>query len=175
MGVLAEWRAARERRNRASQFIEAVRHAAEAQGLPWIMTRAQNPGEARFELTDAVRAIALIVAERDSLDDRTAADVAHLVSEQATRDAGSTGASRWSNRWRAYSQSLAARGDGEAPASRFARNMLDGATVASPTADELRDATVWVQTVRERANEALRTAFGAASLPEDRPPSSLRI
>ena len=124
----------------------------------------------------ARRAIGLIVAERDALDDRTAADVAHqlapVVAAEARRDAEA--GRLWTERWRSYTTALAVRGNPESPAARLARVLLSGAGLMEPTADDLQQITAFVHETRGNLNEHLRAAFGAASLPEDVRPSALR-
>jgi hypothetical protein len=57
---------------------------------------------------------------------------------------------------------------------RLANVLLDGAGVSSPSPELLQQTTRYVQETRGALNESLRTAFGAASLPEDVRPSALR-
>jgi hypothetical protein len=176
MGMLAEWRAARERRRRAGTYLDALLTPPEPGDLRWLTDLAGTDALARRELDFARRAIGLIVAERDALDDRTASDVAHRLAEVVAREARvhPEMGRAWSERWRAYTATLAVRGEGEAPAARLARVMLGGAGVTRPNTEQMVRATQIVLATRSRANEALRAAFGAASLPEDVRPSAMR-
>src|SRR5690606_19008505 len=106
MSVFAEWRAARERRERATNYLATLQHDPPAADIEWLRQFSQLDDEsARREVRTARRAIALIVAERDALDDRTAADVAHrldeIVREEARRE--TEAARSWADKWRAYS------------------------------------------------------------------------
>ncbi len=144
--------------------------------MQWLASLAPNAQVAERELVFAQRAIGLIVAERDALDDRTASDVAHqlaAVLARETRTQPDLGRA-WAERWRTYTATLAVRGDSESPAARLARVLLAGSAVTNPTTEQLVRATQFVLGVRTRANEALRAVFGVASLPEDVRPSALR-
>lgn len=177
MSILSEWRVARERRKLASIYLGAITQHVAPADIAWLTRLAPNGGErlAARELLFARRAVGLIVAERDALDDRTASDVAHqlagVISAEARQDAVAGRA--WSERWRAYTSALTARGSAEEPAARLARVMLTGSGVDQPSAEQLVRATQYILTVRTGANEALRTAYGSASLPEDVRPSAL--
>ena len=177
MSILNEWRVARERRKRATVYLVAITQHVAPADIEWLSKSAPSRDErlATRELQFARRAIGLIVAERDALDDRTASDVAHqlagVISAEARQDAVAGRA--WSERWRAFASALAARGSNESPAARLARVMLAGAGVEQPTSEQLVRATQYILAVRTSANEALRTAYGSASLPEDVRPSAL--
>lgn len=176
MGFWADWQASRARRQRVEGYLNHLLREPDAPVLQWLAQRSGSADAARRELAFVRRAIGLIVAERDALDDRTAADVAHqlapVVAAEARRDAA-TGR-LWSERWRAYTAALAVRGNPESPAARLARVLLSGVGLTDPSTDDLQRATAYLQDTRATLNEQLRVAFGAASLPEDVRPSALR-
>jgi hypothetical protein len=176
MGFWADWQASRARRQRVGVYLNHLLREPEAVTLQWLSTRAGSAGAARRELAFLRRAIGLIVAERDALDDRTASDVAHqlapVVAAEARHDADM--GRLWGERWRAYTAALAVRGTPESPTARLARILLSGAGLTEPTVDDMQRATAHVQDTRALLNEQLRMAFGAASLPEDVRPSALR-
>ncbi|MBC8089763.1 MAG: hypothetical protein H7Z40_21070 [Phycisphaerae bacterium] len=178
MSFLTDWRLARERRRRAAVYLSAITQHVAPADIAWLasLTPDRNERLATRELEFARRAIGLIVAERDALDDRTASDVAHqlatVISSESRRD--SVAGRVWSERWRAYTGALAARGSTESPAARLARVMLAGAGVAAPSHEQLVGGTQYILAVRSAANDALRTAYGSASLPEDVRPSAVR-
>lgn len=178
MSFLSEWRVARERRRRASVYLAAITQHVAPADIEWLARICEGRDErlAARELQFARRAVGLIVAERDALDDRTASDVAHqlatVISSEGRRD--SVAGRAWSERWRSYTSALAARGSTESPAARLARVMLAGSGVSSPTQEQLVRGTQYILVVRTAANEALRTAYGSASLPEDVRPSAVR-
>jgi len=176
MGMLGEWRATRDRRRLAAKYLHALLVVSEPADLQWLTAVSRDEQVAQRELAFARRALALIVAERDALDDRTASDVAHeltAVTEQESRRDEHVGKA-WSARWRAYTEALAVRGAAELPASRLARVMLAGAGIAAPTPELLSRATQCIHVIRAKANEALRAAFGVASLPDDVRPSAMQ-
>lgn len=177
MGLIAEWRAARERRRLAEAYLRRVLTPTDPADLDWLAGLTGDRVVAQRELGFVKRAMGLIVAERDALDDRTAADVVHALAPKVNEEARvSADLGRlWLERRRAFSQALAVRGQPEAPAVRLARVLLTGAGIASAATDDvLARATTIVQVERARANEALRAVFGEASLPEDVRPSALR-
>jgi hypothetical protein len=176
MGMWSEWRAARERNRRASIYLgRLLRHPAGTE-VAWLQASGASKEDAARELTFAMWAIGLIVAERDALDDRTAADVAHQLAPVISREARSTDhlGRLWAERWRAYTAALAVRGQVEVPATRLARVLLGGAGVVEPNAEQVQRATQFVMDTRGAANVALREVFGVAALPEDIRPSALR-
>jgi len=144
--------------------------------VTWLVSIGVPESVARRELTFAKRAIGLIVAERDALDDRTASDVAHQLAPVISREAkGAVDRGReWGDRWRAFTAALAVRGNVEAPATRLARVLLAGAGVADPSSEQLLRAAQFVLDTRSAANVALRDVFGVATLPDDIRPSALR-
>jgi hypothetical protein len=177
MGLLGEWRAARERERRARVYLGALLAPPPADDLAWLAAQGgvADVAVAQRELAFARRAVGLIVAERDALDDRTAADVAHALGRVVAAEARRTPASgrAWAERWRAYVRAMAVRGGGESPAARMARVLLAGAGIAAPSRQQLGRVAQVVTTMRVEANAALTAAYGAASLPEDVPPSAL--
>lgn len=176
MSIWTDWQAARARRQRVELYLNQVLRDVDTTGLPWLLAAVGSEKVAQREIAFARRAIGLIVAERDALDDQTAADVSHqlapVVSAEARRDP-ETGR-LWAERWRGYTAALAARGSQETPVMRLANVLLDGAGVPNPSPELLQQTTRYVQETRGALNESLRTAFGAASLPEDVRPSALR-
>jgi hypothetical protein len=176
MGMWAEWRAQRERSRRAATYLGQLLRPPERADLSWLSSLGVPEPVAVRELVFAKRAIGLIVAERDALDDRTASDVAHQLAPVLSREsrAAADRGREWGERWRAYTAALAVRGSVESPVTRLGRVLLAGAGIADPSADQLARATDFVHETRSAANVALRDVFGVASLPEDIPPSALR-
>ena len=176
MGFLANRREQRRRQEAAERYLAALLRVPEAEDVQWL---AQVAGASRAnverELGFAQRAIGLIVAERDALDDATAADVAHAIDALVGREASARReqVADWADHWREYAEALAARGRAEPPLRRIARVLLRRVGVADPDSPQLVRAVGIVTRDRLVANEALREAFGTASLPEDRPPSAV--
>lgn len=176
MGLWAKWRAQRERSRRASTYLGQLLRSPEQADITWLASLGVPEAVAVRELTFGKRAIGLIVAERDALDDRTASDVAHQLAPVISREARATASidREWGERWRAYTAALAVRGNVESPATRLARVLLGGGGIGEPTAEQLVRATQFVNDTRGAANVALRDVFGVASLPDDIRPSALR-
>jgi hypothetical protein len=176
MGLIGEWRAARERRRRADGYLRGLLSPPPTTDIDWLAAIAGDRTVAERELIFARRALGLVVAERDALDDRTAADVSHALTEVVASEArrSASVAAQWTARRRAYSEVLAVRGQAEAPVTRFARVLLAGAGVAEPSEEALGRAAHFIQSTRTHANEALRATYGMATLPDDVRPSAIR-
>ena len=176
MSLIGEWRASRERRQRAERYLSALLAPPDASDVDWLAGLTGNRDRAVQELVFARRAVGLIVAERDALDDRTASDVAHALTSVIDAEArrSPSAGPEWASRWRAYTAALALRGQADAPATRLGRVLLEGAGIVDPRPEALERAAQFIASHRARANEVLRSVFGVASLPDDVRPSALR-
>jgi hypothetical protein len=176
MGLWSDWRAARVRRQRVAVYLGNLLRDPSPAHVEWLTQAVGEQATAFRELQFARRALGLIVAERDALDDRTAADVAHqlapIIAGESRQDAAR--GREWSERWRSYTAALAVRGSPEPPAARLARVLLAGAGMMEPSRQHHVRATQFVLETRAALNEQLRAVFGAASLPEDVKPSAIR-
>lgn len=177
------WKAERERLRRASQYIARVRHEPAGTDVRWLADAAANGDEdhALWELRYARQALGLLVAQRDSLDDQTAADAAHALSDAMARDERVALDKRellerqFNERLSAYRDAMHLRGGTALAAERLGRVLLafssDGArTAGSPLAYAIE----LLQRYATEANAALREIYGEVKLPEDVPPSVLR-
>ncbi len=176
MGILATLREQRRRQALAEQYLRSVLTEPAADDIAWLTGATGASRElALIELAFSQKAIALIVAERDALDDRTAADVSHAIDAVVAREARvrRNVVEEWHAHWREYADALAARGRAEPPLTRISRVLLRRSGVAEPLAEQLARAVRIVTGFRHGANDALRAAFGSASLPEDMAPSEL--
>jgi hypothetical protein len=131
---------------------------------------------ARWELRYARRAAALLVAEREALDDATGSLVAREMRQALQMDR-SVAAGMVAVAERQLGQRLTSlrtafndRTPGETPDLRVARALLDRLGVRDVTANIPRVAAI-VRKYHEASQESLRRAFGIASVPEDQPPS----
>src|SRR5919204_6002395 len=88
MALFKQWRAARQLQRKAGQYIVALIVEPDAGDVAWLAQVATRGDEdhARWELRYARRAIGLLVAQRDALDDRTGSIVARALSEAFDRD-----------------------------------------------------------------------------------------
>lgn len=168
-----------ELRRRAAQVYVAAASTEPAEtDVAWLAA-AIGDGDldrARWELRYARRSIALLIAERDALDDRTGSQVAREMRLALQMDrsvaAGMVAlAERQLNeRLARFRTAFADRSSSDTVDARIARVFLDRLGVRDVTGNAGRAAEI----VRQYANEsqdALRAAFGVAQVPEDQPPS----
>jgi hypothetical protein len=192
MALFARWRAERELRRRSLTYVASLLEEPSDADAGWL-ARAATRGDldhARWELRYARRAVGLIVAQRDALDDRTGSSVGRALAEAFERDPNiaadrlAVARHQFNARLGAYRDVLtsrppAARTAGARPAGaqtpmRLGQILLAfaGGPVGS-TSGEVPRAGEIVTSYIDAAHEALRNAFGAASLPEDVTPSAL--
>ncbi|HJQ21191.1 MAG TPA: hypothetical protein VJ867_12650 [Gemmatimonadaceae bacterium] len=180
MALFQRWRAERQLQRKSEQYVAAlVGEPAEAD-VSWLASVATrgDVDHARWELRYARRAIGLVVAQRDALDDRTGSHVARAFAEGFERDVNIDRARRelaerqFNARLSAYRDALAARvADADA---RLGQTLLafSGGSFREIDAN-VRRAGELLAGYEKEANEALRDIFGTATLPEHVPPSAL--
>ncbi|MEA3247099.1 MAG: hypothetical protein U9Q74_13175 [Gemmatimonadota bacterium] len=175
------WLAARDRSRRARAYVLAAFAEPDADDVTWLAGAgaAGDDDHARWELRYARLAIAVLVAERDALDDRTGAEVvaamraAFAADDRVAPDLRPLAERQLSERLQTYRDAFLARGASGA-GERMARVLLsfasDGARSAgSPLARATRVLSGYV----DAANAALVAAYGPASLPDHLPPSEV--
>ena len=176
-----DWRAARTRDARAGAYVAALVAEPPAEDVRWLAEygTSGDADHARWELRYARRALGLVAAQRDALDDRTASDVARaleraLASDPVIAPEKRRIASRQLNaRLRGYAEAVARR---EAPGTGYhlGRALLDFAGhPGAPHGDVVARAGDIMARYLEEAGGALRDCFGAATLPDDIAPSAL--
>jgi len=179
----SEWKAGRKLRRNAAAFLRALQHEPGDEDVRWLAecgTRGDQD-HARWELRYARRALGLLAAQRDALDDRTASAVARELETALARDplidAGKRPVAQrqLNSRLRAYGDVLSRRDAPESTGSRLGRTLLsftgDGREFAQA---DIRRGGELLAAYLDEANEALRREFGIATLPEDIAPSELR-
>src|SRR5438045_9224841 len=122
MALFKQWRAARQLQRKANQFVAAIIGEPDAADVAWLAKVATRGDEdhSRWELRYAQRAIGLLVAQRDALDDRTGSHVARAMTEAFERDTNIDRDRRplaerqFNARLSAYRDALAARVAGSA-------------------------------------------------------------
>lgn len=177
------WREARERDRRTRLVVDGLRREPDEADVEWLADAAAggDRDHARWELRYARIALGLVVAQRDALDDRTAADLSHacLVAleddPRIATDLRDLAERQFSERLQAYREAMLLRGGSLQSADRVGRCLLafasDGArTAGAPLAYSIE----LLQRYADEASELLRAAFGEAALPEDVKPSVLR-
>ena len=117
MPIFARWRAERELARKAAAYVEKLFREPDSADVEWLSQSATrgDVDHARWELRYVRRALGLIAAQRDALDDRTASIVAHEITEAFGRDrhiaAGmvETAERQYNARLSAYRDGLAAK------------------------------------------------------------------
>lgn len=170
------------RRRAVHGYVQAAALEPAPGDVEWLagVATAGDTDRARWELRYARRALALLVAERDALDDRTASDVARELRAALQLDRSVAAgmvrvAERQLNeRLAAYRTAMSVRSPGESAETRMAR-VLIGAGPRRELGEDLQRGVAIVRSYLAGAQDALRGAFGVVSLPEDRPPSDLPL
>jgi hypothetical protein len=182
MPFLSEWRARRNLRRRAAAYVRGLLADPGVADVDWLATAGTggDVDHARWELRYARRAIGLIVAQRDALDDQTASAVARELAEALGRDPNvGPGKLRVAERQlnariRAYADAVANR-EGAGSGWHLGRTLL---TFAGRKEDAPSDVVARAGDLISRyltdANSALREQFGVAALPENVAPSAVR-
>jgi hypothetical protein len=181
MPFFSRWKADRELHRRAAAFVSALERDPDQADVEWLAQNATrgDADHAIWELRYAKRALGLIAAQRDALDDRTASLVARELSDAFHRDrhiaAGmlETVERQFNLRLSAYRDGLVARAGAPTPI-RMGQTLFAFAGGSFNLRDDnIVRAGELLSSYLAEANEALRAAFGTAALPEDIPPSAL--
>jgi hypothetical protein len=175
--MLKEWRAQRALRARAAGFVTVLFREPPDDDVRWLAANGTNGDldHARWELRYARRALGLLTAQRDALDDRTASSVAAALGRALARDAAIAPgrlrvAERQLNaRLRAYGDALVRR-EGAGTGWHLGRALLEFAGRREGSSPEIvaRAGDVLARYLAE-SNEALREHFGAPRLAEGTP------
>ncbi len=178
---LARWRAQRELERRAARYVARLMEEPAEPDVVWLAESATrgDMDHARWELRYARRALGLLAAERDALDDRTASVVARVLAEELAKDpdiahdAVELAQAQFNARLAAYRDALAARG-GPSAQQRIGQTLFAfaGGSFQKIDANVMRGSELLSAYLAE-AGEALRDVFGAAALPDNLPPSAL--
>ncbi|HEY4131747.1 MAG TPA: hypothetical protein VGM50_14100 [Gemmatimonadaceae bacterium] len=181
MPLFARWRAERELQRKAAAYVATLFRDPDSADVAWLAQTATrgDTDHAQWELRYARRALGLLSAQRDALDDRTASSVAKEISQAFARDhhvaAGmvETVERQFNARLSAYRDGLAARA-GAPTAVRMGQTLFAFAGGSFKVKDDnITRAGELLATYLAEANEALRSNFGAAALPENIAPSEL--
>lgn len=180
MALFQRWRAERQLLRKADQYVDVLLAEPQDADISWLASVATrgDVDHARWELRYARRAIGLLVAQRDALDDRTGSFVARAVGsaferdENIDRDRRELAERQFNARLSAYRDALAARVADSA--ARLGQTLLafSGGSFREIDANVRRAGQLLVGYETD-ANDALREIFGTAALPENIPPSAL--
>lgn len=175
MALFARWRAERDLQRKAATFVEVLFRDPDPADVEWLATTATrgDADHATWELRYARRAMGLIVAQRDALDDRTASIVARVIAEALGRDQNiatamaETAERQFNARLSAYRDGLAAKA-GAPTQVRMGQTLFafSGGSFKKQDANIERAGDLLARYLAE-ANEALREAFGTAVLPDE--------
>lgn len=179
---LAAWREQRRLKRSAVSYVQTLLLEPDADDVSWLSDVATrgDADRARWELRYARRAAGLLSAERDALDDRTASAVARELGESWSKDRNIAAEMRhaaeqqFNARLRALGQAINARSAPEPTAARLGKALLFASGSSFPAKADIDRAGRIVARFLEQANEALRKAFGTATLPEHVPPSAVQ-
>jgi len=174
-GFLAAWRLKRH----AISFVQSLFAEPEPEQIAWLTALEPNGDEdhARWELRYARRAAGMLAAQRDAVDDRTAAAVGRALTESfhgdrtIARDRAEVALRQFNERLAAYREVLAAR---QTTPTRQRLGQVLLTFLGRPTSaseDTAVHAGEIVEQALASANGALRREFGDVTLPENVVPS----
>jgi len=173
--------ARRRRRQRAASVVARLFREPNEADVLWLSDAAAggDTDHARWELRYARRALGLIAAQRDALDDVTASDIAAAIADAFAIDPKVSPAHRplaerqFNDRVTTYREALQSRGGTIGPDDKLGRMLLAFASDSARTAGTpLARAIRLMDAYLDEAGEALRDTYGGApALPDDRKPS----
>ena len=175
------WSWERDRRRRAERFVLGLQREPDPAAVHWLARHGAHGDvdHARWELRYARRALGLISAGRDALDDDTASFVSAALGASLRRDPAIPAPSlerverQLAARVRSYSEALGARRAGVSVVTQLGTALL---AFAGPGSDAesgaVEGAADIMRAYLDEANAALVDCFGAAALPENVAPSA---
>lgn len=182
MSGMSKWtsqQVEREWERRASSFVSTLMTEPEPASVEKLAALGDMDADhARWELRYLRRAIGLLIAGRDALDDRTASMVGQALAKAVEHDPSAapamraTSAAHFNARLRLYRDLMGQRGASRTPVGQIGEAVV-GFAGGRPGNDQSGWAGLWVSEELDRCNEALRQEFGAVELPDDVAPSAL--
>jgi len=182
MTAMSRWTAQqleREGERHASSYVSTLMTEPEPDAVERLAALGdRDPDHARWELRYLRRAVGLLIAGRDALDDRTASLVGQALAKAVDHDPSaapamrSVSASHFNARLRTYRDLIGQRGAARTPVDRLGQALIDfaGGRIGHEPAVWAGD---WVAAELDRCNEALRREFGTVDLPDDVAPSAI--
>lgn len=152
----------------SQRYVHALMADPAASDVEWLGSIVSEGQEDRamWELRYARRAIGLIVAQRDALDDRTASVVAKDLAEAMRVDRAvaapmlKLAERQFNERLGAYREMAAMRGRDDVVSDRLGRTLLLLAGAGRVSAEDSQRAATVMGGYFTQAAEALRVAFG---------------
>lgn len=176
------WREDRDLQRKADAYVASLMREPADADVEWLAKSATkgDADHARWELRYARRALGLIVAQRDALDDKTGSAVARTLAGALARDRSIDASTielaerQFNARISAYRDGLDSRASGTPVATRLGQTLFAfaGGAFRDAKEDVARGGDLLTSYAAE-SNEALRAAFGTAQLPENVPPSAV--
>ena len=181
-GWLDGWRAGQRARKGTAAYVQALMREPAADDVTWLAEHATagDTDRATWELRYVRRALGLLIAQRDALDDRTASAVAHQLSAAMVVDRNVAASMvklvdrQFNERLAGYREMMLLRGSTEQLSERLGRAMLLLSGGVRMGATELRGADEIVSRLLTEISAALGRSFGVATLPESAPPSAVQ-
>jgi hypothetical protein len=181
VGPFAEWRAEHAQRRRAAAVARVAMAEPDENDVRWLAERGAGGDDdhARWEWRYARRAFAIVVAQRDALDDRTGSLVAAAIARAMARDQMVAAAKRavaarqFNDRLARYADVIRDRAPGLPTAERLTRALFAFAGQPALTPADIARGSAAVTAMLTEAHDTLTAQFGAASLPPDVAPSAL--
>ena len=178
--IWREWRESRALARRVGSYVATMRAEPAEDDVRWLAAAAAggDVDHARWELRYARRALGLIAAQRDALDDRTPSAIARELTASLAREPAvdatklAIAERQFNQRLRAYADVLAERAAPEPTAARLGRALIAFAGsggIARP--EDVNRAGALLTEYLGESSAALQRTFGVASLPENVPPS----
>lgn len=181
MRLFSTFRDDRALLRRSAAFADALMAEPLPANVEWLATSATrgDVDHARWELRYVRRALGILVAQRDALDDRTPSAVLRALADRMERDPNVDAGLRelsgrqFNARLSAYRDAFSARGPGGA-AMRVAQNLLAfaGGPIRADDPVVAHGAELVGEYLRW-ATDRIRATFGEAELPDDVPPSQV--
>lgn len=171
----------RRRAQRARAVVALLFRDPTESDVLWLADAATggDTDHARWELRYARRALGLIAAQRDALDDATASDIAAAIAEAFATDPHVSPERRelavrqFNDRVTTYREALQSRGGPIGPSDKLGRMLLAFASDSARTAGSPLPRAIQVMDgYLAEAGQALHDTYGGApELPEDKKPS----
>ena len=181
MRLFRSFRDDRALTRRSAAYAAALMQEPSVADATWLAVDATRGDldHARWELRYLRRALGILVAQRDALDDRTPSESLRALVHRMQKDRNvdvellELAERQFNARLSAYRDAFTSRGQGSAT-TRVAQNLLafSGGPIRSDEPAVMRGAAVVEQYLAE-SNAALRQSFGAVQLPEDVAPSKV--
>ena len=171
----------RDARQAAAAYVREAFAEPAAEEVAWLAATATagDADHAAWELRYARRAVGLLVAQTNALDDRTpslvarALDAAMAADPLVAADLGELATRQFNERLSAYRDALDAR-SAESRGVRLGRVLLVFAgSVRAARGPGLLEAGAVCERMLAECAAALAQQFGEAQLPEDQPPSAV--